>query len=145
MLMEIENIQAPAKITNPESVAEICRAILSVEEKHDQEKEHLWVFGLTTSNRIKYIDLVTLGTLTNSLAHPREIFRMAVMQGVAAIILAHNHPGDDPKPSKEDIKLTQAIQSAGEILGIPLLDHVIVTWDDFWSANSEGIIKPKVA
>ncbi len=139
MLMEIKNIRAPAKVSNPEAVAETCRAILSAEDTHDQEKEHLWVIGLTISSRIKYIDLVSLGTLTRSLAHPREIFRLAVSQGVAGIILVHNHPGGGSAPSREDLDLTEKIKEAGKILGIPLLDHIIITWNDFWSASEVGI------
>jgi len=80
------------QISNPEKVSEILRSILSTESEIDRDKEHIWVLGLSTSNVIRYIDLVSLGTLDMTLCDPREVFRLAVMKGVKAIIVAHNHP-----------------------------------------------------
>ena len=124
--MRITDYPATNTISTPENIASIMYAILSREEEIDQDKEHFWVIGLNTANHIKYIELVTLGILDSTLIHPREIFRLAIMQGVKSIILAHNHPGDNLKPSTADEITTQNLVSAGEILNIQVLDHLII-------------------
>ena len=128
------------QILDSKTVADIFRQILSVEDFVDQDKEHLWTVGLDGKNRIKYAELVSLGTLNMSLAHPREIFRFAIMQSVAALIICHNHPSGDKTPSNVDNDLTKRLQAAGEILGINLLDHVIITTDTFYSYADDGKI-----
>ena len=107
-------------------IASIISAIISAMAEHDRDKEHFYCIGLDVKNRIKYIDLASVGTLTSSLVHPRETFRLAVMRGVASLIFSHNHPSGDPTPSREDITITEKLKAGGEILGIKILDHVIV-------------------
>ncbi len=114
-------------INNSEKAARIFQAILEAEPAIDRDKEHFWVMGVNAKLRIVFIDLVTLGVLTNTVIHPREVFRLAIAKGVAAIILAHNHPSDDLEPSENDIAATEKLVKAGEILSIPVLDHIIVT------------------
>ncbi len=114
-------------ITRPENVAEIFRAVLNAEHECDQDKEHFWVIGLTTRKTIKYIDLTSLGLLGACLVHPREVFRLAIAQGVDAVIIVHNHPSGDTEPSEEDLKTTRRMVEAGKILGIEVVDHLIVT------------------
>jgi DNA repair protein RadC len=101
-------------------------ALLAAEHETDRDKEHFWAIGLTTKNLVKYIELVSLGTLSTAIIHPRETYRMAVMQAAAHLVVAHNHPSGDPTPSHEDIAITQRLQAAGDIIGIELLDHVII-------------------
>ena len=67
-----------------------------------------------------------MGTLTTSLVHPREVFRAAVREGAAALVVAHNHPSGDPEPSGEDFDVTKRLLSAANLMGIPLLDHVVL-------------------
>ena len=69
---------------------------------------------------------ISRGTLSTSLVHPREVFRPAVISGAASIIVVHNHPSGDPTPSKEDEVVTRRLARAGEILGIPLIDHLVI-------------------
>jgi len=114
------------QVLTGKDVAAIMMAILAAEPEIEQEKEHFWCIGLDVKNRIKYIDLVSLGTLTSSLIHPRETFRMAIMQGCASIVVAHNHPSGDTTPSRDDIAVTDRLCSAGEILGVKMLDHIII-------------------
>jgi len=128
------------QISNPEKVSEILRSILATESEIDRDKEHIWVLGLSTSNVIRYIDLVSLGTLDMTLCEPREVFRLAVMKGVKAIIVAHNHPSGETSPSTLDRQVTKTLADAGKILGIKLLDAIIVTDNDFWSASGAGMI-----
>lgn len=84
--------------------------------------------------------LVSQGTLTASLVHPREVFREAVQQAAAALVLVHNHPSGDPTPSAEDRKVTERLLSAGEVLGIRVLDHVVVAEHGYHSFSEAGDI-----
>jgi DNA repair protein RadC len=87
------------------------------------------VFSIATlnaKNKIIKEHIITMGTVSMSLAHPREVFRPAILDGASAIILTHNHPSGDPSPSAEDVKITKQLISAGEIMGIKVLDHVII-------------------
>lgn len=126
------------KITDAGTVYGIMSAILKAEEEIDRGKEHFWSIGLDAKNKLQYIELVSLGTLTNSLVHPRETFRYAVIHGgVASIIICHNHPSGDSSPSREDILITERLIQAGEILGIKVLDHVIIG-DGYASLKEQG-------
>lgn len=127
------------KVHNAGDISKIINSILESESEVDQEKEHFWAIGLTTNNRIKYIDLVTLGTLNEALIHPRETFRLAVLKGVNCLIVCHNHPSGNLEASTGDIEITERLKKAGDILGIKLIDHIIIG-DGFYSFQSEGLI-----
>ena len=90
------------------------------------EQETFWSLVLDGKQRLRRLVTVSLGTLTASLVHPREVFRTAVREGAAALIVAHNHPSGDPEPSAEDLAVTERLRQAGEVLGIPLQDHVVL-------------------
>lgn len=92
----------------------------------DQNKEVIVVLLFSPQLVIEGYALVSIGSLTEAIAHPREIFRAAVAAGCYGIVVMHNHPSGDPNPSDADENLTQRLHAAGEILQIPLLDHVIV-------------------
>ncbi len=113
-------------LNSAHAVAVVMRKILETESEIDRSKEHFWTIGLNVKNVTEFIDLVSLGTLTGSLVHARETYRLAVMKGVAAIICGHNHPSGDPAPSRDDIAITERLKQAGDVLGIQLLDHVII-------------------
>ena len=121
------------KVASPEEVARIMREILSAESQIDQDKEHVWVVGLTVANTIKYIELVSLGTLDKSVVSPREVFRHAISAGVKSIILVHNHPSGEVVPSKEDEVLTKRLVEAGKVIWIEVLDHIILGQYSFYS------------
>jgi len=128
-------------VCSSKDVSEVLLSLLNVEQEHDREKEHFWILGLNTKNVIQYADLVSLGSLTASIVHPRETFRLAVMKATASIIIGHNHPSGDTRPSQEDILLTRRLCQAGEILGINVLDHVIVGSEgNFFSFRDNGMI-----
>ena len=128
------------KVHNPEAVAEVFREVLKNEDKVDQQKEHFWVMGLNTKNRVLYLELVSLGTLTEGLVHPREVFRSAIIKDVCSLIFCHNHPSGEAEPSGHDITVTQRLKKGGEILGIKILDHIILGENDIFSFNQEGIL-----
>jgi len=128
------------KIKNAQAVAEIFRAILNAENQIDQDKEHFWTVGLNQNNGIKYIELVSLGTLNASLVHPREVFRMAIFEGTAALLLVHNHPSGNPIASEDDHKIVRQISEAGKIIGIKIMDSIIVAGDQHFSWQEQGLL-----
>jgi DNA repair protein RadC len=92
----------------------------------DRDREAFIVLLLDVKHRVIAEEVVTIGILDGSLIHPREVFKAAVAGSAAGIVLAHNHPSGDPKPSGEDLATTKRLVEAGKILGIPVVDHVIV-------------------
>lgn len=128
------------KMQNSEIVADVFRSVLKNECEIDQQKEHFWVMGLTTKNKIIYLELVSLGSLNESLVHPREVFRSAIFRGVACLIFCHNHPSGEAEPSDNDITVTKTLKEGGKILGIKILDHIIISDDDLYSFAKEGIL-----
>jgi len=93
---------------------------------------------LDVKNRVLREVRVSVGTLNGSLIHPREVFAPAVADRAAAIVIVHNHPSGDPRPSPEDGLVTRRLRSAGEIVGIPVLDHVIIGTCKFFSFREES-------
>ena len=116
------------KVEGPEDVARYVIPSLRFEQK-----EHFLAMFLDIRNRILALATISVGSLTSSIAHPREVFREAIRYSAAGVILVHNHPSGDPTPSREDIQLTKQMMKAGEIMGIPVLDHVVVAGDNFLS------------
>ncbi len=133
-LVESTQTERPT-IRCPQDVADLVMAELKM---YDQE--HFRVLLLDTKNRVTRIEEVFKGSLNASVSHPREAFRAAVSAAAAAVILVHNHPSGDPRPSQEDIATTRRMAEAGETLGIPLLDHVIIGDGDHVSLKEKGIL-----
>lgn len=111
-----------SQLDTPLRVAAAVRALIGPGE----EREHFIAFFVDMRHKIKSVSVISIGTLSCSLVHPREVFRPAIVAGAAAVILAHNHPSGDCTPSSEDRESTRRLVKAGELLGIPVLDHVIV-------------------
>jgi len=97
------------------------------------KQEYFLVLLLDTKNHVKAIKISTIGLVNQCLVHPRETFCHAIEAHCTAIIIAHNHPSGGTQPSKEDEETTERIKKAGEILGITMLDHVIITKDSYYS------------
>jgi len=100
--------------------------------------EQFGVVLLDTKHRVLRTSLLSVGTLDASIVHPREVFREAASGGAAAIIVFHNHPSGDPRPSPEDVALTRRLIRAGEMMGIDVLDHVIIAENRFHSLRDAG-------
>lgn len=128
-------------VRSPEDVATIMRSILAAEGEVDRMKEHFWTVGLNNKNVIQYIELVSLGTLISAVLGPREVFRLAVHKAIANILICHNHPSGDPEPSKDDRDITERLVSAGGILGIKVLDHIVIGDPTYCSFKERGFIK----
>lgn len=100
------------------------------------------VLNLKSNSQVINMNVVSVGTLNTALAHPREVFKSAVLSNAAGIILLHNHPSGNSYPSREDYNVTKRMLAAGEIMGIPVMDHVIVAGNDYYSfLENENIIK----
>lgn len=141
MMIEVRQEWKQKSITSPGHVTSVARAILAMEDEHDHDKEHAWVFGLDTEGQIKYVDLVHVGSLNQCPMHPREIFRLAVIKAANAVVIAHNHPSSGaPKPSDYDKDVTRRMVLASKVLGIKVLDHVIVGDAGHFSFADGGMI-----
>lgn len=105
------------------------------------EHEEFWCIALNAKNKAIAKEMLFKGSLTGSVIHPREIYRFAILNNAAAIVVAHNHPSGDPHPSREDNRITKGIYKSGEIIGIPLLDHIIIGDGTYYSYQEEGKLK----
>lgn len=101
-------------------------------------REHFIGFYLNARNQLLTRDLVSVGSLSASIVHPREVFEPAISRGAAGVIVAHNHPSGDPEPSPEDVAVTRRLADAGTLLGIELLDHIVVAERGFVSLKARG-------
>ncbi len=106
----------------------------------DARKETFHCALLDTKNRVLRNEVVSMGTLTASLVHPRDTFKAAIRESAAAVIFIHNHPSGDTRPSQEDILLTRRLVQAGDLLGIRVLDHIIVGNGDHFSFRDSGMM-----
>lgn len=106
----------------------------------DNKKENFIIFYLDARNQKIKMEIISVGTLTANIVHPREVFEPAVINLAAQIIIAHNHPSGDTTPSEADIEITKKLTDAGKILGIEIIDHIIVAKNNFFSFKENGII-----
>jgi DNA repair protein RadC len=123
------------QLTSAREIARHIRARL-----HCADRECFYTLTADQKNRLIRLHLVTIGTLTEALVHPREVFRPAIEDRAAAVALAHNHPSGDPRPSAQDIALTVRMREAAALLGFRLLDHVIVGDGEHYSFAEAGRI-----
>jgi DNA repair protein RadC len=130
---ESEAIPPRPRIRGPEDVA-----TLMAPELADLTQEEFHVLVLNARHEVTCRRMLTRGILDASLIHPREVFRLAVQESAAALILAHNHPSGDPSPSPEDRVVTRQMAEAGRTLGIPVLDHVVLAGDAWVSLMAGG-------
>ena len=114
---------SPRKLDSPEAVVELARDLL---RDLDDDREHFWVILLNAQNRYLLAHLVSTGTQSATLVHPREVLGPALREGAAALILIHNHPSGDPAPSREDLRLTRQLVDAAQVVDLKIHDHVIL-------------------
>lgn len=123
------------KISNPQDISNLV-----MEDLRYLKKEHLKVILLNAKNYVISIKDVSIGSLTESIVHPREVFLEAIKRSSASIIVCHNHPSGITTPSKEDINITLRLKECGKILGIELLDHIIIGDGIYLSMKEKRII-----
>lgn len=118
-------------IMNPEEIFNEMKDVRS------SKKEYFVAFFLDVKNQIIKREIISIGILNSGLVHPREVFEPAVRNIASQIIITHNHPSGDPHPSDEDMAITKKLVKAGEILGIEIIDHIIVTLDSYFSMKEQ--------
>lgn len=133
-LSETERNGASA-VAAPEDIARLVKPLV-----RNWEKEHFFVVSFDNRNRVLGVDLVGVGTLNSSLVHPRETFSVAINRHAACIAVSHNHPSGDPNPSEADQVVTKRLKEAGELMGIALLDHVIISKTYLYSFKENGLV-----
>jgi DNA repair protein RadC len=114
-------------------LAGACDVYAALLDLRREEREHFVAFDLNVRHRVIARRIVHIGTLCNVEIHPREVFKPAIVNSAAAIVVAHNHPSSDPTPSREDISMTERLRQVGELVGIPVLDHVVFASEGFVS------------
>ena len=107
-------------------------AVAQLSDMRDLKKEHFVVLYLNAKNQLVYKETISMGTLNANLVHPREVFEPALKYSAAQIIVAHNHPSGDPKPSEDDLEVTKRLTEAGKMMGIEVMDHVIVSKNSYF-------------
>ena len=141
-LLSIKSL-GPAKATQIMAAFELWRRQFEVSERpiidspekaveqladiRDKKQEYFVCLTLDGANRLIAKRIITIGTLTSSLVHPREVFAEAITDRAASIIVAHNHPSGSLEPSKDDIEITKQLKKVGELLGIDVIDHILIT------------------
>jgi len=123
------------KIKSPDDVSNLL-----MEEMRYLNKEMFNILLLNTKHDVIAIENISIGSLNASIVHPREVFNRAIKRSSSAIILAHNHPSGDPKPSGEDINITKRLIEAGTIIGINVLDHIIIGDGVYFSMKEQELI-----
>ena len=123
-------------INNPRDIVSYYKEVFK-----DKKQEEFHIIYLDVKNNIITTKKMFIGTLNKSLVHPREIFKDAYLNSAAKIVCVHNHPSGDPQPSIEDRQLTAVLLAAGQTLGIPLLDHLIIGDGAYYSFQEDGALE----
>lgn len=123
------------KVSSPQMIADYF-----MEELRHKREECFVIIFLDAKCRMLGNEVVSTGSLTASIVHPREVYKKAVQKSAHSIIALHNHPSGDPAPSEEDIQITKRLQQAGNIMGIPLLDHIIIGDGIYRSLKEESYL-----
>ncbi len=122
------------KINSPEDVYRFLKELMPA------DKEIFYMLSLNTKNGVIAVRLISLGSLNANVVHPREVFKAALLDSASNIIVAHNHPSGDNTPSREDIEITKKLVESGNLIGIPILDHVIIGETSPFSMKEAGHI-----
>ena len=130
-----ERYQPITKITSPRILAQYF-----MEALRHEHKECFVVTFLDAKCKMMSHQTISTGSLTASIVHPREVYKIAIQKSAYSIIVLHNHPSGDPTPSKEDIQITQRLKKVGEVIGIPLLDHIIIGDGIYKSLKEESYL-----
>ncbi len=132
-LVTIEQVGAIAEaytVRAPQDAAEAVQALIGA-----KDREHFIVLHLDAAHRVVSAETVSIGTVSSAFVHPREVFKAAILSNASAIICAHNHPSGNLVPSMLDRDIFDRLTEAGKLLGIPLIDFLIVSSNDSWSAS----------
>jgi DNA repair protein RadC len=128
------------EVINAQRVFNLMYEVLMREEDIDRGREHFWVLSLSNDNRVMLLELISLGSMGKTIVEPLEVFRFALQKKVAKVILIHNHPSGNLTPSEEDLDITDRLIQVGKILNCPVIDHLIITVEDYTSFADTGLL-----
>ena len=131
--MEVNDTNLPTIVTPKDVVAQLT-------DLRHNKKEHFIALYLNARNQLVHKETISMGTLNANLVHPREVFEPALKHSAAGIMVAHNHPSGDPKPSEDDLEITKRLTEAGKMMGVELLDHVIIATNNHFSFKEERLM-----
>lgn len=140
VVKEITPLRGAGAMRSPEGVVEFWNTNIRIADFFDPEKEHVIVALVDTQLNVKGWGVVSIGTINESSAHPREIFKLAIVKSSYGIVLMHNHPSGNADCSSADRAITKRVKEAGQIIGIELLDHVIIAGAAYFSFRESGLI-----
>lgn len=123
------------EVTSPEAAAALLMPLLA-----GRDRERTVLLHLDTKHRLLRTEELAVGSVDHTFMTPREVYRAALLVGATALVIAHNHPSGDPEPSGDDRRVTRRLKSAGEIVGIDLLDHVVVGGARWLSMSRRGLV-----
>ena len=126
-----------AAISGPRDISDIAMRVLSMDTLAE---EQFWIICLDTKNHVIGLHLVSQGSLNSSIVHPREVFKRALANNAAAIIALHNHPSGVPTPSSCDLEITKRLVESGELIGIPVIDHLIIGDGNYISLKEKSLM-----
>jgi len=129
------------KVQSSAEIYDIMRRILLRENQIERAKEHFWTVGLDASLRILYIELISIGGSYNTIVEPMQIFRVGVQKGIIKMLLVHNHPSGSIIPSVKDLDITDRLIQCGHILDIKVVDHLIITENEYMSFADEKLME----
>ena len=129
------------KILNSDDVFEIMQKVLNRENKIDQDKEHFWIIGLAVNLKILFVELVSIGGVRSTVVEPMNVFRVAVLKNAVSVILVHNHPSGELKPSSKDKDITDNLIQVGKIIRVQVDDHLIISPKSFLSFLDIGLFE----
>lgn len=128
------------KILNSEDLFTVMQGILLREQKIDQDREHFWTISLNNTNQLLAVELIGLGTVNSVAVKPMEVFSLPLQKRAVKLMLVHNHPSGQLKPSEADLDITDNLIQVGLILNVPVLDHLIISTESFYSFKDSGIL-----
>jgi DNA repair protein RadC len=127
-------------IHHTSDIYQIMQLVLKREKKLNTAKEHFWVIALNNANKILSIELVSFGSTSNTIVRPMEVLSIPLQKRATGVILVHNHPSGRLEPSEEDKELTDCLIQACRLMNTPVLDHVIITENSYYSFKSSGLL-----
>ncbi|PFE50767.1 DNA repair protein RadC [Bacillus cereus] len=133
MVKESSLLYKERRVKSPEDASLLFKQFLD-----GADREYFIVLCLDIKNQPTAINVCHIGSLNSSIVHPREVLKLAIISNAASIIVAHNHPSNDPTPSREDLEVTKRLIEVGKVVGIEVLDHLIVCEESFISLKEKG-------
>ena len=131
--LEVDDSSLPVISTPKDAVAQLT-------ELRHNKKEHFVAIYLNAKNEMVHKETISMGTLNANLVHPREVFEPALKYSAASVMVAHNHPSGDPKPSEDDLEITKRLTDAGKMMGVEVMDHIIVSKSGHFSFKEEKLL-----